>query len=39
MKWPTIPGWDRFKGEKMHSAKWNSKYVFSIPYEASFDLG
>ncbi|KAJ4393070.1 hypothetical protein N0V93_002277 [Gnomoniopsis smithogilvyi] len=28
MKWPDIPGWQDFKGEKMHSAKWNDNYDF-----------
>ncbi|KAI5865404.1 flavin-binding monooxygenase [Durotheca rogersii] len=26
--WPKIPGLDSFKGEIMHSAKWNEKYDF-----------
>ena len=25
ISWPTIPGLDKFKGEKMHSAAWNSR--------------
>lgn len=25
MKWPDIPGLDKFEGEKMHSATWNEK--------------
>lgn len=25
--WPKIPGFESFKGEVMHSAKWNQKYV------------
>lgn len=25
MKWPSIPGFEDFEGEKMHSAAWNDK--------------
>lgn len=28
MSWPKIPGLDSFKGEVMHSAKWNEDYDF-----------
>ncbi|CEI41650.1 hypothetical protein FVEN_g3715 [Fusarium venenatum] len=27
-KWPDIPGFDKFKGKKMHSAAWDQEYDF-----------
>lgn len=33
IKWPSIPGWENFKGEKMHSAAWNEKWaLLRIPH-------
>jgi cation diffusion facilitator CzcD-associated flavoprotein CzcO len=29
ISWPKIPGLDTFKGEIMHSAKWNQKFVIA----------
>lgn len=29
IKWPIIPGFETFKGEKMHSAQWNPRLVLT----------
>lgn len=31
IQWPSIPGMENFKGEKMHSAQWNDKYRIPQP--------
>jgi len=28
ISWPKIPGLETFKGEVMHSAAWNQKFIF-----------
>lgn len=30
--WPDIKGFKTFKGEVMHSARWNERYVLMSPY-------
>jgi cation diffusion facilitator CzcD-associated flavoprotein CzcO len=36
--WPKIPGLETFKGEVMHSAAWNQKFVLRFKFWFSSDV-